>query len=138
MIKKSELLSFLKEIDNDFPTPLSQKVNLDEYVDKVLENAEIITKRINSEIAGITIFYCNDFVTLEAHAVVTGVKQKYRRMGIGKYLKEKQIETVKEKGFKKLIFYTENPIAERLYKSLGGKVIDIDSNGRVKMEILFN
>lgn len=136
-LDRTELLKFLKEIDNDFPTSLSDKVNLNEYVDKILDKAEIIVKRENDEIAGITVFYCNDPSKETAYAVLTGVRSQYRGRGIATFLKREQIKKVKELGFKKLLFYTENPVAQKLYENLGGKVIESSVSGRVLMEIKF-
>lgn len=130
----TQLKDFLKEIDFDFVTPLSHKVNIDEYADKIYSLAEIIAEWDGEELAGISVFYCNDENSLTAYESLLGVKKKFRGKGLGETLMKKTLDLVKNKGFKKIYLYTEHPHAFLLYKKLGFEITADFLNGRKQLE----
>ena len=66
------LLQYLQEIDNDFEISLSQKVNLEEYVSKLLQNGYVYTviDENKRNILACVGFYCNDMNTQDRKSVV--------------------------------------------------------------------
>lgn len=131
---KQKLYDFLKEIDDDFPTPLSEKVKIEDYVDKIIAKSHIILRKRDSEIVGALFFYCNDEVTKTAYCSLLGVSKKYRKQGLATSLVIEMIDLVKKAGFKKIHVFTDNPKALAIYEKLGFKVIERLSEIRVKLE----
>ena len=98
------LLEFLLEIDGIFPIPLSEKIDLNEYVDRYLEFALILVAEINSKIIGINIFYANDFLNYTGHVTIIGILEKYRDRNLGTVLIQKSLEISKNKGIVKIFW----------------------------------
>lgn len=111
------LLEFLRLVEQDFPTPLSLKVNLDEYVKKIMHNACIgIILDASSEIIGYIIFYCNDMMTLKSYCSVFAVHPMSRGNKLGNALLNFWIDTVKKFQFSTALIHSENPIAFQYLK----------------------
>ncbi|MCM1291717.1 MAG: GNAT family N-acetyltransferase [Bacteroides sp.] len=123
---KEGICTFLKKIDRDFPTPLTNKVDLNEYTEKILDKAEILSVVKDGEIAACVILYCNDIVNSRAYIPLVGVLRQYRGLGLAKGLVRATISLAKSRGFNILGIHTENDAALRLYQSLG---FDIKQDG---------
>lgn len=118
MIKESHLYDFLSDIDQDFSPCLSSKVNLKEYVTKILDNAELIVD-VDYNLRGLVVLYCNDIANRKAYISLCGVRKEFRGKGIARQLMINAIEVAKEKGMRALGIHSNNIIAINLYKSLG-------------------
>ena len=95
-IKKEALEMFLQEVDHDFPVPLSEKVDLKQYVEKVLQNADIVYKADGERLQGCVIGYCvNSYDDLVYIALVATGKD-YRRRGIAAELVKEFIAMAKK------------------------------------------
>lgn len=134
--QKQKLLLFLESINEDFSPPLTDKVSLEEYVNKIIENAELVLESNNEEICGLVVLYCNDKQSNRAYIPLCGVNKEFRGKGIAKSLMEKAILIVKKAGYHTLAIHSNNPIAINLYKKLGFKIIE--GNERVYMELKIN
>lgn len=134
---QAKLLTFLQSVNTDFHPPLTEKVNLKDYIDKILDKAQIITE-INNEgiIQGLVVLYCNDEQTRKAYIPLCGVDKKHRGKGVAKSLMEKAISIVKNAGYHTLAVHSNNPIAINLYEKLGFRIIEGDE--RVYMELKLN
>ena len=118
MVEVTILYEFLKDIDGDFTPHLSCKVNLDEYVAKIQNNAELIVD-IDKILRGLVVLYCNDVINYKAYISLVGVKQEFRGKGIARKMMESAIKIAKDKGMKIIGIHSNNEVALNLYKSLG-------------------
>lgn len=119
-LEKNQIVSFLQSINNDFNPPLTEKVNLYEYVDKILNKAHIIY-RLSQEnkIIGLLVLYCNDEIELKSYATLLGVDKNYRGKGLARSMMNEAIEYVKKRNYLTISLYSNNNIAISLYKDLG-------------------
>lgn len=119
----NELLIFLQNIDEDFTPCLSDKVVLSDYVAKIMEKADLIIERGEGDIRGLVVLYCNDEINRKAYISLVGVSTLYRNQGIAKRLMKQAIQIVKKKKFRTLGIHSNNPVAIRLYQSLGFSIL---------------
>lgn len=118
------LLLFLNKVDKDFSPPLSSKVDLKDYILKIQEKAELIIEEQNGLIRGLVILYCNDFETKIAYISLVGVLPEFRGMGIAKICMSQAINVAKEKGMKRIMIHSNNPVAVKIYNDLGFHIIE--------------
>lgn len=120
-IGEKELYDFLRNVDKDFPEPLSDRVDLKEYSKKMYENAVIITEIYDEQIVGMFAGYANDEKKEQAYVSFVSVVKEYRGSGIAKKLLSAFIEICRKKGFREVGLHTslENQGAIRLYESNG-------------------
>jgi len=131
---KNEILRFLKDIDNDFNPALSEKVILEEYVDKIYKKSHLVSHCLNNgKIVGLLVVYCNDFIDYRAYVALVGVLKDYRGRGIAERMMRECIDYVRCNNFKTIGIHSNNKIAINLYKKLGFNIIE-DGN-RVYMEL---
>lgn len=117
---KLSLREFLEEIDKDFTPPLSLKVDLDEFVDKIMDKAELII--LNGDkglIDGLVVLYCNDIVGRKGYISLLGVRKSIRNQGIANRLMIQAINKARESGMQFLGIHSNNPVALHLYKKIG-------------------
>lgn len=119
---KEAVYTFLKEIDNDFPTPLTDKVDLTEYANKISDRAEILSVVKDNKIVACVVLYCNDIADCRAYIPLVGVLRQYRGLGLAKGLVRTAIRLAKSRGFNILGIHTENDSALQLYKSIGFEI----------------
>lgn len=133
------LIKFILAQDITFSPPLSSKVNINEFVQKIMASAIIVKAVLNNEIIGIASFYTNDFISFEGHLTLLTVDEKYRNMGIASALIDKMFEILKEKGMISVDLTTEleNENARKLYEKMGFEIIRIFDN-RVKYKCILN
>lgn len=86
--------------------------------------SEILVADIGNLVVGYVVLQHRDF---ESKIMSIAVKKEFRRRGIGSNLLKKAIESVKEKGKRRLLLEVRvsNIPAQNLYKKYGFKVIDI-------------
>lgn len=123
---KEDIYTFLKEIDQDFPTPLTSKVDLNDYTDKILDRAEILSVFKEYKMVACVVLYCNDIVNSRAYVPLVGVLKQYRGQGLAKGLVRAAINMAKSRGFNILGIHTESDSALHLYQSMG---FDIRQDG---------
>lgn len=118
MVKMSYLYNFLKDIDEDFSPCLSSKVDLEEFVEKIQNYAELIVDE-TVILRGLVVLYCNDFSNYKAYISLVGIRREFRGMGIARRLMIEAIQKAKDNGMKIIGIHSNNVIALNLYKSLG-------------------
>lgn len=118
------IFTFLSEIDLDFPTPLSQRIDLKDYSKKLVSYATIFKISHDDEIIGMVALYCNNVEDRYAYIPLLGVLKDFRGLGISSMLMKLAINYAKKLGFRKLGVHTENDIALKTYLSLGFQVIE--------------
>ena len=97
----------------------------DNWLDKILRYADILTyHHDDDDICGWFVLYCNDMQTLKAYCAGLHVLNKYRNKGIAHKLLQAAISICKLRRFKILSLYCNNPVAEKIYRKNGFKVIN--------------
>lgn len=103
-----EIHQIIKMFDTDFEPSLSEILNLNNYADKLLQNAVVYTIKENDIFLGFTAFYANDSETHVAYLAQIAVKLEARNRKIGKILLDSCIETSKRHGMNKLKLEVNN------------------------------
>lgn len=133
---ETELLKFLNEVNDDFCPPLSQKTNLNLFVEKMLANADFFYEKSDSgNITGLVAIYANDFEKKYAYIPLVAVSPSYRRLGIANKLLSAALDYVAslENKIQTIGIHTDNPVAAQLYQKLGFESVSVE-NERYYME----
>ena len=114
------LIAFLKEVDQEFAVPLSARVSIESYVEKLFINGWIIGAIEQNKICGICGGYINDWITKYSFITCLVVSQNYRNKGIGKQLFMEFAKLSKNKGMDEIHLSTNkrNRSANILYQNL--------------------
>ena len=124
---------FLESVNTDFPIPLSQKISLREYAEKIIEFGEIVVALEKNTLKGLAIGYTENLKGNSAYISVVGVKKEFRGSGIGKKVVQKFIEICRQKKIKSVNLYTHksNKAAIKMYKALGFKENSLSEEERI-------
>lgn len=127
-IEKEKFFDFIKKINYDFPIPVSEKVDLNEYCEKLWEKAELVAEVQDGEIRGLVAGYVNDLKNGSAYMSLLGVSRDFRNQGLGKKLVHQFVLLCREKQIRSVNLYTHktNQAAIKMYEGLG---FEIDSEG---------
>lgn len=127
-----KIYNFLKEINYDFPTPLSNKCDLDKLAYKFDNYADVFVCSVRGEIIGLAAGYISHSVNKLGFVSVLGVKKEYRCLGIAGVLMEKMISYARSKRMDGLHLYTAdtNTSALKLYEKIGFKQFVFDNEQR--------
>lgn len=130
------LSTFLKDVDNDFHPPLSQRVNVEDFITKVLNFAHIESENTaDGDIKGIIIGYTNNKKDKYAYLTLLAVRKQFRRKGLAKSLLLRYLNYVKSLEFIKTIgLYTNNLISLEMYIKCGFNIVS-ENEGRYYLEI---
>jgi ribosomal protein S18 acetylase RimI-like enzyme len=116
------LVGFLNRVDSDFSPPLSVRVNLSDYVDKLLTNAEVFgIYDSSSRLVGAFAVYANDHDNYAAYVSFIATDPLVRGMGIGRKLMLCMVSHCRDSKMKslKLEVSRKNQIAIELYRKFG-------------------
>jgi len=115
------LIIFLNEINDSFPVSLSEKIQINEYAQKVLRLGLVMKVEQNSEIIGVITGYVNDKVNGAGYMSVLGVSERHRGKKIASKLLQAFIDQAKKEGMKKISLFThkDNHNALKMYLSRG-------------------
>ncbi len=100
--------------------------DLDDYLDRLGERAEIVSDWLAGRCRGFAAFYCNDDSTKQAFLTLILVDPRDRGLGIGRTLVTSVLEEATRRGFTscRLEVAERNESAQALYRSLGFAVIE--------------
>ncbi len=133
-INKEELEIFLHEIDDDFVNPLSSRVDIRVYSERIVRNSKMIYERDNmGEIKGIVAVYVFDDSNDGGFITLVATKAKYRKQGVAKRLMVKTINYCKAAGKNKIDLCAYTPVAVNFYKTMGFEITQAESNGKYNM-----
>ena len=126
-IEKEKFFDFIKKINYDFPIPVSEKVDLNEYCEKLWEKAELVAE-VQDGNTGAVAGYMNDLENGSAYISLVGVSRDFRNQGLGKKLVHQFVLLCREKQIRSVNLYTHktNQAAIKMYEGLG---FEIDSEG---------
>lgn len=112
----------LEDNDRDFPISLLERVDLDEYIYKVLKNGNIIIAVNDLDyIAGAVFFYSNDYDSKVGFITLLCVDSNFRNHGIASNLLKKAFNFMIDSKMRYCDLYTNknNFRSINLYKKLG-------------------
>tara|TARA_R100000935_G_scaffold9921_3_gene19910 strand:- start:7548 stop:8954 length:1407 start_codon:yes stop_codon:yes gene_type:complete len=105
-LEVAEIVDFLYSVDDDFIPKLSKRLNLNEYANKLNNNASFILAYNKNNIIGLAAVYDNDYKNLCAYLPIIGIKKEFRGQGIGKQLLDSLLNHLKKYKFQKLSLET--------------------------------
>ncbi len=118
-IKK--IYDFLIAIDDSLPVKLSDRVDVSQFANKIVEKANVFVETENDKIIGLVAGYINDTKTKIAYISMVGVLDEYRGRGISRRLLKEFIDEAEKKEFSEIHLDVEknNQVALRVYTQLG-------------------
>lgn len=124
-----KLTRYLCDVNKDFEIPLSNKVNLTVYSQKLLTYGIVLVSINGDIISGLLAGYCNDAENGNAIISLLSVKKEFRGRGISRLLIKKMISECKKAGMNSILVDSVNPIAVTAYASMGFIIDSIESIG---------
>lgn len=133
-VDNKQLLSFLNDIDNALPTPLSQRVNIPDYAEKIMGQGNAFVIEKNKEIIAAALFYSNDYESLRGYLSLLVTKAEYRRSGCAGALITAMEKEMINAGMKRVCLQTDpcNNKAVAFYSTHGYTISEL--NQKVIME----
>ena len=133
-LTKKHLIDFLFTIDKDFPIPLSDKVNIVEYAEKLMDKADLVVDMEKDSIRGLVAGYTENIIDNSAYIALVGVRDEFRGQGIAKQLVTTFIEMCREKSIQSINLYTHqtNTSAIKMYETLGFEIYDMQDEVRTQ------
>lgn len=100
---------------------LISDVDLDVYLEKIFQKAEILSHYESGECKGMVAYYCNDKKSKIAFITLVLVDQEARGTGLGKILTHTALSIMKRRSFKlcRLEVKKTNAVALKVYRDLG-------------------
>ncbi|MUK67954.1 GNAT family N-acetyltransferase [Aliivibrio fischeri] len=123
LINRKEFINFLDSIDSDFIPPLSDKINFNDYYDKIMKVGKICCYYINNKIIGLVIFYDNKEI---AQITLVAVEPKSRGKGIASEIIKSVLSEISKPT--RIITWEKNEGAIFLYKKFGFEITKVDMN----------
>lgn len=131
-INKNKIYDFLVQIDQDFPVPLSDKVNLLQYASKLWSKATLCSQVENGRIVGLVAGYTDNLSDDKAYIAIVGVVKEARHKKIAQKLIADFVNICSEKHISYVHLYTsaENIAAIGIYYNIGFKKMTINNEPR--------
>lgn len=124
-IKKEKLVTFLERIDAQLPTPLSSRVELNAYADKVIAHGRVLAVEEKDKIVSALLFYCNDREHQNAYITLLGTLAGHEGKGLGRRLMREMESVARQEGMKRVCLDTEKSNSRALaFYSRCGYVIE--------------
>ncbi len=84
--RKADVKAFMESVDGDFIPPIASRVDLDDYVGRLVRKAAVFVAYRDNVIPGLAACYCNDRGQNIADLSYLAVHKTARKAGIGKSL----------------------------------------------------
>lgn len=117
----AQVAAHLQACDADFVPPLSQRVRIDHYADKIAAHAWRVEAWDGGTLAALVAVYCNDTHTRRAHITSVSVLRRWTRQGVAAHLLQQAIAHARQAGMQRigLEVGAANAAAIALYENLG-------------------
>lgn len=118
---KEAVKQFLKEVDHDFPVPVSHKTDIDQLVNKYCEKATLCCESSEGRILAMVSGYTENTVDQIGYISLVATVKGARRKGLSSRLIQEFLTLAKQKGLKGVHVYTHktNLGAIAMYNKLG-------------------
>lgn len=119
-LDRSRIVELLREFDDLFSVPLSERVDLEAYAEKILAHADIAFAVIDEKIAGIIVLYANDVEKRAARVTLLAVAPFARRRGVSTALLSNAMALARQRNMHLLEArpFKKNSAAMATYRSL--------------------
>jgi ribosomal-protein-alanine N-acetyltransferase len=120
-----------------FKPALTERVDLDNYVDKIINHASRFEAWFGDRLVGLVAVYVNDVSLKTAFITNVSVEREHQGMGIAKKLLLQSIKKVILLKFEEVQLEVsgENKVALKVYQELGFKVIDETIKDKIKLAL---
>jgi ribosomal protein S18 acetylase RimI-like enzyme len=101
-------------------------VDIDLYLAKLADKAEIVSDSLSGRCRGFVAFYCNDMTTKQAYITLVLVDPRDRGLGLGRALVALVLNVAKSRGFTscRLEVSKRNQAAHDMYVSQGFRLVE--------------
>lgn len=129
----AEVSAHLRACDAAFVPPLSQRVALDDYAEKIVSRAERFEAWSGACVVAFLAAYCNDLERRTAFVTSVSVLPPWHGKGIASRLLQACIEYVRESGFERIELEVElqNTAAFNLYQKYGFEVASAGKHSQI-------
>ncbi|MDO5429831.1 GNAT family N-acetyltransferase [Parabacteroides sp.] len=87
------------EVDSSIPSPLSSRVEIHEYCEKLCSNATHLCARCNNRLIGLISIYINNYNSRIGYISLVHISNNYRKYGIATKLLNRMFHIVRDRGF---------------------------------------
>ncbi|TWU37659.1 D-cysteine desulfhydrase [Novipirellula aureliae] len=138
--KRTHVPTLLKQFGDILPTPLSERVNLDAYADKLINSADIAIANVNGKNVGCIVLYANDTEDWRSYCPLLSVLPTHQGKGIGSSLTSRAISLARQRGMRSMQLETEvdNRSAQKLYRSFGFNNLKSDGHKLLMLKELID
>ena len=115
------------------PGRFIETADLDAYLKKIDERAEIVAESDGGRCRGFVAFYCNNLTTRRAFITLVAVAPQDRQSGLARTLVTRALDICRERGFSScgLEVRADNAPAIALYEGLGFNTVSETAGRRV-------
>ena len=127
---EDEKIEYIKTCDEGFTVSICKRNNFKELFDKINDKALFFAAKLEGEIAGYAVMYCNDFDGKQAYITLFGVKVEYQRQYIGTILMTECIRYARAQGMEciRLEVLNQDESVIRFYESCGFEMEGVASD----------
>jgi ribosomal protein S18 acetylase RimI-like enzyme len=117
----AEVAAHLRVCDRSFVPPLSERVEVDAYAQRIVAHAERFEAWSDDHLAGLVAVYCNDLERRAAFVTSVSVLPFWRAQGLASRLLQACVDHVRQVGFERLELEVDskNTAATLLYRKHG-------------------
>ena len=117
----SQIEAFVREVDEQFPVPLSRKQNLCDFALKLYEKATVCYKQDDGKISAMVAGYTENLVYNIAYISIVATCAEYRGRGYASALVKEFIDICKNKRISAVHLYSDssNVTAIKMYQKIG-------------------
>lgn len=132
-----KIIVFLSRIDLLLPSRLSDRVDIVQYAEKIIQHGIILAIEKNDKIVSAAMFYANDLDRKTAYLTLLGTLPEYEGHGFARTLMEAVDQKCREIGMDCIALDTDktNNKALRLYLSLGYRLDAVDKKVHMIKEL---
>ena len=123
---------FLGKIDKMFPTPLSEKQDLEQYANKLIEKATLCAVIEEGEIFSLVAGYTENVIENKAYISIVASRTEAQGKGYASKLIRDFIDICKDKDLDAVHLYTDrcNTKALEMYRKIGFQKLMLDNEQR--------
>jgi ribosomal protein S18 acetylase RimI-like enzyme len=127
----------LRACDNSFFSPLSDRVDLGEYAEKIARLADRFELWEQDRLVGLVAVYLNDTTSRRGYISSVSLCRDYTGKGLGSELIQRCSHVARDKGFASLLLEVAegDTHTRRLYNKLGFELVGNSQNGFLKMQL---
>ena len=134
--QKEFIKDYILQYDNDFYEPLSARVDMDAFSQKLSDLSTTFVIYKNASVAGLICSYFYDPASKAGFITLVHTKHEYRGQHLSLYLLNAVKEYARKHGFERITLFVskQQTSAFQLYSRHGFNVLSEEENGRCKME----